>query len=60
MIDKSSELWDRKNVHSVFKKSLCDAEIGGLKFVGTNQSGQSSQSQAHKRLHPVKQHLLQV
>lgn len=44
MIDKSSELWDRKNVDSVFEKGLGDTEVGGLEILGINHSSQCNQS----------------
>lgn len=58
MVDKSSELWECKNVDSMFEKSLCDAEVCGLKVLGIDQSCHSSQSQACKGTYPACQHLV--
>lgn len=60
MVDESSELWVFENVDSVLEEGLRDTEVGGLEFLGMDgdQSGQSYQSQARKRLHPISRHLL--
>lgn len=56
MVDKTSKLWDCKDVNSTFGEGLYDIKFCGLKFLGIGHGGQCGQCQACKGIHPENEH----